>query len=391
MRLFSRFPYFASGFAIFSMFFGAGNVVFPLVLGRGWADQLLFALLGLALTGVILPILGLISMALYDGQYDRYFSRIGHKIGFVVLCIIMILLGPFGGIPRIITLSYSAWEQSIPGTSFWIFNAAFCGLTLLMTYRFTSVVRILGYILTPLLLFFLLLMIGIGIMSMPELPTGTSSLTQDLHVMAHGAQVGYNTMDLLAALAFGSVVVAALKAEFSAHHESVTQQHVIRHVTIAGVIAGLLLALVYGGLSVLSAAYATALQPVNSEQLISVVAYRVLGEHAGFVTNAIVLLACLTTAIALAAAFADFLAQQTKHRGNYYPLFLNITVLLSFVVAFLGFGKIVELLLPVLFICYPLIIVLALCNIAYKLWGFSYVKIPSAIAVVGAFIIYYII
>ena len=391
MRTFSLFSYFASSFAIFSMFFGAGNVIFPLVLGSDWSDQLLFALLGLGLTGIVLPTLGLISMALYDGQYESYFSRIGPQIGFIVLCVIMLLIGPFGAMPRIITVSYSTWAQSIPNTPFWAFNLGFCVLMLLVTYRLTSLLRVLGYILTPLLLFFLILIIVIGLANGVSLPAGTNTFSQDLLIMAHGAQMGYNTMDLLGALAFGAVVVTALKSEFAAHGGNIGQHDIIRHVTISSIIAGVLLALVYAGLSVLSAMYASELQHANSEELISVLTLHILGEHAGLVANGIVLLACLTTGIALAAAFADFLNQKLNRFGNHYHKFLILTVGVSFIVAFLGFSKIMVLLMPILFVCYPVIIVLALCNIAYKLWGFQYIKIPAAIAFTAALVTYYFV
>src|ERR1700730_16757905 len=97
----------ATGLAMFSMFFGAGNIVFPLALGQIAQDKNFYAILGMLITAVGVPFLGLIAMTLFDGDYKRFFGRIGKVPGFIVAACIMGLIGPFGAIPRCIALSYS--------------------------------------------------------------------------------------------------------------------------------------------------------------------------------------------------------------------------------------------------------------------------------------------
>ena len=97
----------STGFAMFSMFFGAGNITFPLIIGQTVEDGLVWALLGLILTAVLIPFSGLMSITLFEGDYESFFSRIGRIPGMSVIIMLICLIGPFGGIPRCITLTYS--------------------------------------------------------------------------------------------------------------------------------------------------------------------------------------------------------------------------------------------------------------------------------------------
>src|SRR5688572_6620310 len=112
----------ATGLAMFSMFFGAGNVVFPLAIGQYAQDKNIFAIIGLLITAVGVPFLGLISMTLFDGDYRRFFARMGKIPGFLSALVIMGLIGPFGALPRCIALSYSTVSTYIPGVSLSLFS-----------------------------------------------------------------------------------------------------------------------------------------------------------------------------------------------------------------------------------------------------------------------------
>src|SRR3990172_2297492 len=102
------------GLAIFAMLFGAGNVVFPLDLGRTVGAQVFFAVLGLTITGVIVPLIGLISAALFDGSYKKFLGMMGHIPGMFVALVCMLLIGPFGATPRCVSLSYAALQWHVP-------------------------------------------------------------------------------------------------------------------------------------------------------------------------------------------------------------------------------------------------------------------------------------
>src|SRR5262245_25771526 len=114
MKQFLKSTVLATGLAMFSMFFGAGNIVFPLALGQFTKDQTLYAVLGLTLSAVLVPFTGLISMILFNGDYRAFFQRMGKWPGFLVSVVIMGLIGPFGAIPRCVTLSYSTVAMFLP-------------------------------------------------------------------------------------------------------------------------------------------------------------------------------------------------------------------------------------------------------------------------------------
>ena len=110
---------FSTGLAMFSMFFGAGNVVFPLVVGQTAGDQTLFRATGVIINCCGVPFLGLIVILLFQGNYQQFFARSGKVPGFLLAAAIMLLIGPFGGLPRCIALSYSTLKLSWPMMLFW--------------------------------------------------------------------------------------------------------------------------------------------------------------------------------------------------------------------------------------------------------------------------------
>ena len=167
---------FATGLAMFSMFFGAGNVVFPLGLGQYAKDHNFYAILGLLITAVGVPFLGLIAVILFNGDYKKFFERIGAIPGFIVTAIILGLIGPFGAIPRCIVLSFATMKPYLPDyfTLPW-FSFISCLIIFLFTIKRQSIVAILGYVLTPILLVSLAVIIIKGFISSPSLESSAYS------------------------------------------------------------------------------------------------------------------------------------------------------------------------------------------------------------------------
>ena len=125
------------GLAMFSMFFGAGNVIFPLAVGQYAGDQNLFAMFGMIVTAVLMPFAGVLAMILYEGDYRSFFERLGKVPGFALALLIIALLGPLGSTPRCIAVSYSTFASSFPGVSPIVFSLGFCFLI----YRFYRLSR----------------------------------------------------------------------------------------------------------------------------------------------------------------------------------------------------------------------------------------------------------
>lgn len=362
----------ATGLAMFSMFFGAGNVVFPLVLGRISQDNNIYAIIGLLLTAVGVPFTGLIAMTLFDGDYKTFFGRIGKTPGFIVSILIMALIGPLGALPRCIALAYSTAEIYLPGISIVTFSILSCVVIFLFTFRRNNIIEVLGYVLTPFLLLSLGIIIVKGIYDAPALP---HSAHEPIQAFLHGLKDGYLTMDLLGAFFFSSVVLVCLRQQASSAEET-TPRSLVKLTLKASCFGAFLLALIYAGFSYAAAYHSLALEGVSSDALINAMSVHILGPYAGLIVCVAVALACLTTAIALAAVFAEFLYEDISQFKLGYISSLIITLVVTAFVATFNFSSIVSFLAPILQAIYPALIVLSLTNIFYKLYDFKPVKTP---------------
>lgn len=362
----------ATGLAMFSMFFGAGNVVFPLALGQYAQGNNLYGIFGLLITAVGVPFLGLIAMALFHGNYQHFFARMGNGPGYIVTAIIMALIGPFGATPRCIALAYSTASTFLPGISLSLFSIFSCLLIFILTFKRNNIVNILGYVLTPFLLLALGIIIIKGLIFSP--PT-VISLEPPFKVFLEGLRQGYQTMDLLGAFFFSAVVLICLKKDLPP--QEMNNSNLLFSLTLrSSLIGASLLSLVYIGFSFLASYHTENLIGINSENLISHIAILVLGDQAGLVVCIAVALACLTTAIALCSVFAEYLHEDITNYKMSYGACLAITLAITYWISTLNFMVIIGFLAPILEVCYPALIVLSICNIAYKLYHVKTVKIP---------------
>lgn len=364
----------AAGLAMFSMFFGAGNVVFPLALGRIAQDQNFSAILGMLLTAVCVPFVGLMAMTLFNGDYKYFFERIGKVPGFLVAAGIMGLIGPFGAMPRCIALSYSTAKTFLPGVSLPVFSFFACLIIFVFTFRRNSILEVLGYFLTPILLGSLAIIIVMGLLYKPEQPLSDYT---SFSIFLKGLIDGYKTMDLLGAFFFSSVVIAGLKNSLPQGEAS--PKSLMLTTLNASLIGGALLGATYIGFSYVASFHSEALEGVPSDELISQVAAHVLGSYASIIACIAVALACLTTTIALAAVFAEFVKEDIFFdKIGYIPGLIG-TLIITFFVSTLNFTGIAAFLEPILKVCYPALIILTILNILYKLYDFKPVKIPTLI------------
>lgn len=365
----------ATGLAMFSMFFGAGNVVFPLALGQFAQDQTSYAILGFLLSAVGVPFIGLIAMTLFDGNTKDFFGRIGRLPGFVLSCVIMALIGPFGAIPRCVALSYAAISIYLPSLSIVTFSAISCALIFLFTYKQSKILDLLGYVLTPFLLAALALIIVLGLATPAVAPV---SELPSFDAFLHGLEQGYQTMDLLGAFFFSTVVLVCLKKGLDSTQRG-NYQLLVKQTLKASCIGASLLAVIYIGFGFVASIHGASLMDSPADKLIGNISQLVLGPYAGIVACLAVALACLTTAIALAAVFAEFIHHEVSvNRIGYMPALVG-TLVVTFFFSTLNFSGIVKILGPILQLCYPALIVLSVANIAKKLWGFDWVKTPVAV------------
>lgn len=374
----------AAGLAMFSMFFGAGNIAFPLALGKIAQDHNFFAIIGMLTTAVGVPFLGLIAMTLFDGNYKSFFRRIGDAPGFLLAAVIMSLIGPFGATPRCITLSYSTAQTFLPEISLPVFSAISCVIIFLFTMRRNTIVELLGYVLTPVLLVSLTIIIIMGLLTGSDQPMADHSKWA---LFFKGLNDGYQTMDLLGAFFFSSVIIASLKSTLLP--EQTNPKKLIAIALQASSIGAALLAVIYVGFSYVASFHSEALGNSAPDALISKISILILGPYAAIIACVAVAFACLTTAIALASVFAEFIhADITLGKIGYIPS-LIATLVVTYFVSTLHFTGIAAFLEPILQVCYPALIMLSLLNIAYKLYNFRPVKLPVAIVFLFSFAAYF--
>lgn len=358
----------AIGLAMFSMFFGAGNIIFPLAVGQYAGDKNFYAMSGLILTAAIMPIIGVIAMILFEGNYRQFFGRLGKVPGFLLALIIISLLGPLGSTPRCIALSYTTLKSSFPELSSVLFSAIACGIIFLFTVRKNHILTLLGWVLTPLLLGSLITIIIIGLITVPDIQN-TSQANGNLFL--YGLKEGYNTMDLLAAFFFSSTILNILRMS-SREGPRNDVQIALR----ASMVGAFLLASIYIGFSYLAAFHGHQVVINAKDELLGAITLKIAGAHAGVLVCMTIALACLTTAIALISAFTDFIQKEVFKEKISYEITLIAALLLTFFVSTFEFTGISAFLGPILQICYPGLIVLTFLNIAYRLKNFKPIKLP---------------
>jgi LIVCS family branched-chain amino acid:cation transporter len=366
----------STGLAMFSMFFGSGNLVFPLVVGQMSDGHFGLASLGILLTGVLVPFLGILAMLLFNGSSSDFFGRLGKPAVFWFPLIALSLMGPFGVLARCITVAHGSFRLLLPDTSLVIFSLIACGVIYLLTISKNRIVPLLGSVLTPILLLSLAAIALFGLLSV-DLPAVSEN--GGWASFKTGIFQGYQTMDLLAAFFFSAFVIKHLKE----HKATEDGPHSLSIFMKASFIGAGLLSVIYFVLVLLGAMYAPELAKVPPQEMLGFVAQKAIGPLAAPIVCAAVVLACLTTAIVLTSLFADFLRKEvTKDRiGNSTAIITTLAI--AFFTSTLEFSGIAKILGPILEAIYPALIVLTVLSIFHKLWGWRTVRMHIAIAFVA--------
>lgn len=352
-----------TGFALFAMFFGSGNLVFPLIVGQESEGHYLLAAAGILLTGVLVPFLGVYGMMLYKGDIKSYFSCFGKMGTFWFSFMALSLMGPFGVLARCLTVMHGALQLLYPQLSLPLTSLILCGIIYLLTVNKNKIVSRLGTVLTPLLLLAIAVIAFFGLKegAMSE----TSSSLGSWLAFKNGFFQGYQTMDLLAAFFFSTFVIKYLEKTFSsAENSSIFPVFFKASLIGAGILSAVYLALV-----VLGWIYAPLLVATPPQEMLGKIAFEALGTLAAPFVCIAVVLACLTTAIVLTSLFADFLRKDVLQDkiGNKFSLLITLGI--GFSVSTLDFSGIASFIGPILEFVYPALIVLTLSNIAHKIWG----------------------
>lgn len=352
------------GFALFSMFFGSGNLVFPLVVGRDSAGEPLWSALGIILTGVIVPFLGVFGMMLFNGSIQDFFRSLGKTGTFVFSLVALGLMGPFAVLARCFTVAHGAMLAVFPSIPLLVTSVIFCLAIFIVTANKSKVIPALGSILTPILLISIAAIaffatkqaFSVGV-STPVLLEGVKGTPWSS--FSNGFVQGYQTMDLLAAFFFSNFVIQYLRDKKQSTHIFLK----------SALVGGGVLSVVYVILVALGSFYAPSLQGVMPQELLGHIAIQTLGRMGAPCLCIAVVLACFTTAVVLTSLFADFLHKEVLKEKLNHRFSLGVTLLIGLVVSSFGFSGIAKYLGPLVEFIYPGLIMLTVVNIAHKFWG----------------------
>ncbi|MDN7243081.1 branched-chain amino acid transport system II carrier protein [Planococcus sp. N028] len=368
------------GMMLFALFFGAGNLIFPAQLGQYAGTNVWIAIVGFLVTGVGLPLLGILAIG-YSKSNDLQdlSSRVHPLFGLIFTAALYLTIGPFFALPRTGAVAYEIGVAPFVGDGFMtlgliIFSVIFFGISLWLSLNPSQMVDSIGKFLSPAILVALLLLLVMVIMK----PMGAMEAPQEMYstgAFFKGFTEGYNTMDALASLVFGIIVISTVRKL------GVKSPKGILSATMkSGVVAVSLLAVVYVGIAYLGAT-STGLFGLfdTGGPVLSKASTHYFGTFGSSLLSLIIILACLTTAIGLTVATSEFFHKLTP--GISYKMYVVIFSLFSLVVTNAGLANIITFSIPILMFLYPLAIVLIMLAFLSPLFKHDRLVYVSAITV----------
>ena len=364
------------GFALFAIFFGAGNLIFPPYLGVISGNNWGIANIAFLLSDPLLPILGVIVTALLGGQATDLGKRVSKHFSIIIGAISIILIGPLFAVPRTGATTHEIFVQSfVPTAPQWITSLIFFGLTLYIAIHSHTVIDAIGKYLTPILLVILLLVFIAAVVQ----PNAGFQTTTSAGLFSQSFKEGYQTMDALGAALMAGVVISDLTRR--GYTEKKEQHQMMFGV---GIVSFILLALVYSSLTYAGATVSTVYDStVQRPALLISLIEQLLGSFGKVAMGIAVSFACLTTSVGLITTCGHYFSTLTNGKLEYKKIVV-VSVVISFLLSLLGVDALLQLAVPVLSAIYPMVIALIFLSIfdRYIVYNWTYTG-----AVVGAFFI----
>ncbi len=343
------------GLALFAMFFGAGNLIFPPYLGTNAGSEWFIGFMCFFIADVGLALVAILSMIKSgDVSIQGVTKKLGAAPSAIINTLIVLCIGPFLAIPRTAATTFEMGIMPIfPMINSWVFGAIFFGLVLLFTVKPSGVVDVIGKYLTPVLVACLMAMIVLGIIN----PIGDISNVAKFETVKEGVLAGYQTMDVLASIVFVIIIISAAKDKGYTETKD-TMSVVIK----SSIFAAVALFVIYGGLAFLGATTsAGGFENYNQTGLVVAITQSLIGSYGVLVLAIIVFFACLTTAIGLVSSCASYFEELTKGKASYTKVVI-ITVAFSYIVSNFGISAIISIASPVLSLLYPVVLVMIVLN-----------------------------
>ena len=369
------------GLMMFSIFFGAGNLIFPPALGQAAGSNSIIAMLGFLVTGVGLPLLGITAIAMQGGKYVEFMNRKTYPwLATALLVILYLTIGPLFAVPRTGAVYFEiGFRPFLTADNLtigqFIYTLFFFGATYYLAMTPNKLIDRVGKMLTPALLMFLvILFVKSFVTPLGEVLDATGNYITA--PFSQGFQDGYQTMDLLASLSIGTIVVNAIRMRGTMDNKSVSKICII-----SGFITVALMTMVYGSLAYIGATSASVLGSVeNGGQLLAGAVGIFFGPAGNLLVAFIIALACLTTSCGMISGTAWYFNKLSANRLSYARL-VQVSTAFSFVASNIGLTQIISLSVPFLVAIYPLVIVFVVLSLFDGFIGGRYAVYRLAVGV----------
>ena len=361
--------YLAIGSMLFGLFFGAGNLIFPVLMGQLSGKNYVPALIGFLITAVGMPFFGVLAVG-YSKSEDLLdmTKKIGRGYGYFFTICLYLTIGPFFALPRLSTTSFEVGLSSNISAdkmriALLLFTFIFYLVALILALKPNKIMTYVGKVLNPIFLVvlsILLIFAFIKPMGVASLQPVTESYTAS--PFSKGFVEGYNTMDVLAALAFSVIVINSIR------HIGVDEpKEIVKYTIKSGVVTVILMSVIYGSLVYMGATSLGVLQPAeNGGIALYDISRHFLGNMGQILLATIVTVACLKTAVGLITACSEVFNKIFPKVT--YKKFAVAIALVSFVISNFGLSQIIKLSLPVLIFLYPLSIVMIFLELSSKVF-----------------------
>ncbi len=374
-------------FMLFSLFFGAGNLIFPPFLGQNAGKNALPAMLGFLTTAVILPVLGVVVVARFNGL-DCLARQVGKRFALVFTVLIYASIGPGLGIPRAASVPFEmAVAPYLPegaNTTVWMaaYSLAFFLIAWWLCMNPGKLVNRIGSFLTPSLLI-LLVFLFVNFVIRGQVDVAQPQMDYQRVAFLKGFSEGYQTMDTIAALNFGLVIATTL-GTFGLNEK----KDKLHYTVLAGLAAGTILAAVYAMLTYMGMC-SSGVYPIqeNGAWTLRHIVYQLFGAPGAILLAAIFTLACLTTCVGLINSISQYFSTLFKKLN--YKQWVCVIAIFSFFVCNLGLNMILSISIPVLNAIYPVSIVLILMGLSHDVWKKNLYAYPVTVAGTGCVSIIY--
>ncbi|MAP54014.1 branched-chain amino acid transport system II carrier protein [Altibacter sp.] len=349
---------FVTAFALFSLFFGAGNLILPPFLGYNAGVDWIWVAIGFAFSAVVIPILAIYGHARLQGTLLDFANKVSPFFALVYAILIYAISVSLPS-PRTASVTYEMAIQPYFSISPLATSTLYFGLVLLFVLNRNKIVSIIGKFLTPLIIVILLLIIGIGIFIDVE-PLRASMFENSLTA---GILEGYQTFDAIGGVVVGGVIVISFAIQGKYNYEEKKGM-----IAKAGLLAGIGLFLIYGGLIALGALYSGTVSIEIRTELLTLLSTNTLGSIGTAFLSVLVALACFTTAVGIVTGTADFVKGILGGSKTAYTVTGILGCILGVVMGQFNVAYIIDVAVPALMFIYPVTIVLIILNALPKKW-----------------------